>query len=816
MSFFRRKPKPPKPPTPMKDEDGYYYIEDGQDYASDEFETDSEDESYDNKDDANDDASGDNTNDTAVEQEKVVKGEAGNNAKANNESSSAVIGSGNGIDTTMNTSDAKKSAQTKESNQKSPVDNSHPTMNVNGGQLELEMDEENEQAFTESMQSQSNDATSASLNAGNAKDGAEDTQQPSSLHEKRSLLALAAEHDRVDILKAILQPNTNIDNTPLVQLLLNNRIVESPSLQFSQNDLEAVFIPPLHVAIASSSTNAASCLLRMGSNPSIRPVIPEDWKGPDWKDEKGVAVSKDGKWIVFHGKSAWELAFHSAQRGTIVKQDVGEEKKGWFGRKSSNANETPRSDNRIVIAPSKLEGIKHAFTAEALRAIGSDEVDRLAELLDSGLDTGSTERIEIGGKDLSGWCRDMDAVKCIDMLGAKYAALNDAQDDQDLVVVPVAAVAAEETFDDDDGLAYDVPNLRDLCNKLEESESLAAALSSILDNLAEEVSITQGLLMQHGDPSNTALLSQVRILKEKRAQVEDETTLWQYKMADRRAELDIVLIWWQKRGGSEDDIPGQFANYQTKQSPALDGEEELTNEEMKAKVKQASVQLSLSENKVKKLRASIADLAEESSRELEEVEELGLVGAVNLTRKLKEDVREKQEVLDYAIQQEAEVRARVYMVREMLENDGISQPVREMIQPPQAEMERINDPKQEESDDLIENVIPESPILQAMDDPNGITRNASSEESYDGDGSSDGSYSESDSYETDEDLTHSETIKQGRSNALVQWVDDEDLGLFAFKIWSLLQRMFGLSKAAIKQTAKATIEDVVNPRVMII
>ena len=39
----------------------------------------------------------------------------------------------------------------------------------------------------------------------------------------------------------------------------------------------------------------------------------------------------------------------------------------------------------VDMAPSKREGIRHAFTAESLRCIGGDEVDRLRQLLNSGM-----------------------------------------------------------------------------------------------------------------------------------------------------------------------------------------------------------------------------------------------------------------------------------------------------------------------------------------------------------------------------------------------------------------------------------------------
>ena len=76
-----------------------------------------------------------------------------------------------------------------------------------------------------------------------------------------------------------------------------------------------------------------------------------------------------------------------------------------------------RKRSPLNIAPSKLEGIRHAFTAEALRAIGSDEVDRLVQLVDAGID-GS---VEAGGKNLLGWAQEMEAAACVQMLTERWA-----------------------------------------------------------------------------------------------------------------------------------------------------------------------------------------------------------------------------------------------------------------------------------------------------------------------------------------------------------------------------------------------------------
>jgi len=125
-------------------------------------------------------------------------------------------------------------------------------------------------------------------------------------------------------------------------------------------------------------------------------------------------------------------------------------------------------------------------------------------------------------------------------------------------------------------------------------------------------------------------------------------------------------------------------------------------------------------------------------------------------------------------------------------------------------------------DTIIEVARPESPIVQEMtspdqsyDDSDASYDSIDDESYYSGESESD-----SDSYDSDEEsdeMPHSKFIKMGHSAAIVKWVDDGDLGVFTFKIWNLLQRMFGLSRKAITQTAKATVDEVINiPRVLII
>ena len=95
-----------------------------------------------------------------------------------------------------------------------------------------------------------------------------------------------------------------------------------------------------------------------------------------------------------------------------VEEEVEEEgtSRGWFGfgtpkkqgKEVDNSIEERNIDDTkagsgkqrikrklpLNIPQAKLEGIQHAFTAEALRAIGSDEVDRLAQLLNAGMEGG--------------------------------------------------------------------------------------------------------------------------------------------------------------------------------------------------------------------------------------------------------------------------------------------------------------------------------------------------------------------------------------------------------------------------------------------
>ena len=344
----------------------------------------------------------------------------------------------------------------------------------------------------------------------------EELEEVTSLHEKRSLLVLAAEHDRVDILKAILADGAEDRAT-----LLNSNI------------------PPLHISIAYGSSNAVQSLLRMGADPSVRPDVSKIKAAAEAEgEEKLVDIPNMGR---FDNLSAWELAFGKAT-DTDGEKPALKKKSSWFGGGSKTS---------IEIAPSKLEGIRHAFTAEGLRCIGSDESDRLKSLLDSGMPS----TIDIGGKHLYDWSVEMGALKCEELLrpGVAARSANTAiscegdttekqkyqeypTTDVDLAEIPAVRKRSKPGED----------SLSELVNRIDELESLAKALSSCLDNLAEEVSVCHGLLLMGGGAS--ALASHVRSLKNlkenKSAELDRLEEAWE--------NSEDELAYWVKESGAPD------------------------------------------------------------------------------------------------------------------------------------------------------------------------------------------------------------------------------------------------------------------------
>ena len=425
----------------------------------------------------------------------------------------------------------------------------------------------------------------------------EEEEEVTSFWEKQSLLVLAAEHDRVDILKAILT-----DDQDDRMALMNSGI------------------PPLHIAISFGSTNTTQSLLRMGADPSIRPNVKEIQAH---SEHSKVEIQNMGR---FDGATAWELAFGNFSYQQWQSQKSSSNGRGWSlfggGDETPNANgekkDASPQPTKIVkpvdIAPSKREGIRHAFTAESLRCTGGDDVNRLRQLLDSGM----PPSIDIGGKELYGWAVEMGALQCEELLRPVEAAKfgNDGENfvnaETKMEVtgaeinkkvdppasVPITSRVLDRSRPGDEIL---IPHL---INRLDEFESLASALSTCLDNLAEEVSVCHGLLLMGGGAS--ALASHVKSLKALKHR--------------KTEELDLTLVEWQASENELSDLvhaSGPIGEEVAKIAPAnlllqsnhrretysraesFRHSTRLSPEEEEAQKRQLTAQIAASENKVR-------------------------------------------------------------------------------------------------------------------------------------------------------------------------------------------------------------------------
>jgi len=200
-----------------------------------------------------------------------------------------------------------------------------------------------------------------------------DEDEEPTIVEKQSLLSLAAEHDRVDVINELLtisEPSLNQFEHDL--LLQGVSSVTTPNTMFLEGGrLEAIFIPPpLHVAVAHGSSNAASCLLRMREcDPSIRPQVPKQYLLGGYDDgrtspSKGSSMNmkEDRNYKKYQDMSAWELAFGGTAVTTIVgdatqveeteyKLEEEVPKRGsWFGfGSSSKIEEEPIKIESVII-----------------------------------------------------------------------------------------------------------------------------------------------------------------------------------------------------------------------------------------------------------------------------------------------------------------------------------------------------------------------------------------------------------------------------------------------------------------------------------
>ena len=756
--FFRRKEKHFK--TPIKGEDGFYYIEEGVDYNSEEYETDSDDDSED-----------DCTNDV------VVSEDASN----------------------VPSPDDYERSFDYDTNKESDTD----IQSLSGTEEQVHHDQSPIRSANASSPEALNETECVPV------EPKDDESITITLIEKRSLVYLAAQHDRVDIIKTILQPSNDSDPS-LIPRILNDQNTKGIT------DGQDVFLPPLHVAIASSSVNVATCLLRMGANPSVRPNIPEDWNGPEGCIDENGNPPFQGVDLkdLYNGKSAWEIAFPVPSEGSKNEQ----RSTGWFSSWSSSAtmNDPSNSVSTSIVDPSKLEGIKHAFTAEILRAIGSDEVKRIEELVDSGIGPQFT----IAGKDILTWSMELGANDCYNFLSSRLESNGVLQEERNSESNSstlsndnsLGSNASASNFLEKGDIVYNNETLLTLKNKIEESESLNQALSVMRDNMADELSITEGIIMQQNGHTNDILLSHVRMLKQKRAELDDEITDWESRIIDISYELDMVLGLWTNIGGLVEDA---FTKGELNSS--MTNSHDYSEEDIKLQIEETVHQLNSSQKKVKSLRESIAEMAVENAKNVAQVEELGLQGAVTLARKLKDEIREQELVLRAAKMRASDLSTQVNQVRENLERRKNPELRLEPINHERSEDNVINDKmstnvevtmisddgsshepniKHDEISDDISDVSPLNQDVSVEDSSSSSSESDSSEESFE---------------EVPGRISHSDAIRKGISTDVTSYQENERF--FRTRVWDLIKRIIGLGKAA----AQSAVEDVVNlPRVMII
>jgi hypothetical protein len=427
----------------------------------------------------------------------------------------------------------------------------------------------------------------------------EQEEEATSTAEKHSLMILAAEHDRVDILQAILS------DTSERETLLREGI-------------------PLHIAASYGSVNAVNCLMRMGADPSIRP-------NAEALQSEHVEINMKR----FDGRTAWELVFEETED-------------------SSTFGSWRRSGSSIDIPPSKKEGIRHAFTAEALRCIGADEVQRLQQLVDSGMPS----MLELGGKTLYDWAIEMQAFKCEELLRPDEAArhANGTTNSSSEEPTTTSSSVLDRPGDGE--------SLSHLANRLDELENLSRALSVSLDALAEEASVCNGLLLMGGGA--TALASHVRSLRATKERKMEELT----RLEEAWENSEDELAYWVREGGPEaEKLAAQIMFTAPQQRQGEQEDEEAEQRQLKA-------QIAASEIKVRKLRASIVDISEACTRDLKEVTSRGLTGGVKMVRGLRDEIRDIEFALGETKSAEAACRAKISLIQSKIKSGDVT-PVNE-------------------------------------------------------------------------------------------------------------------------------------------
>jgi hypothetical protein len=615
-----------------------------------------------------------------------------------------------------------------------------------------------------------------------------DDAAPQNLQDLYSLFLLAIEADRVDILQELLQSTSNTD--PGTRELLIN-----PVMTLS-NDTDAAVestycctsIPPLHIAVSYGSMNAINYLLRVGANPAVRPDVglmiqQADAAAKQVKDPNHISsvFMLDVPHIQKYDQlTAWELAFGLDSTSSAVTPEL-QKKSSWlFGNGSSS-----KSNSASSLPPLKRESIRHAFLAEAIRCISNDDIERLRQLLDAGMPSGD---VSDPSSSLLKWCTDFHAAQCLNYL---QPLLNPPSNDNPELSSPTSEgtstsasqPSARKLFLESGG-----SSLVALQNRRNELDALCRSLSLCLDNVAEEVSVGAGLLLQASGAQ--ALASHVRSVKHQRQQMLDEYERYQDAYQNSLDELVYYIQQYQNQNGMRyppvDDAPGihewwsehmgksdgpsKIVPQSTAKSPSVPSEPDaslLEDEDEQRHRQQIITQIMMCENKIRMLRAAIADLSDENVRNLEEIERRGLMGGIDYIRTLREEMREVEYLIQELKQLDVDCRTKIRTLQIQMNSSSALASNGSTVQQPVPSVDSLPPNLDTKSTTSHATKLPKDDMAPSAKVESSVSTNGG------------------------EILVDSKRIQQGQSTALV--VHGPTRGFLSLNLWQILLRIIGIS-----------------------
>jgi hypothetical protein len=306
--------------------------------------------------------------------------------------------------------------------------------------------------------------------------------------------------------------------------------------------------------------------------------------------------------------------------------------------------------------------------------------------------------------------------------------------------------------------------------------------------VAEEVSVGAGLLLQ--STGAQALASHVRTVKHQKQQLLDEYERYQDAYQNSLDELIYYIQqyqnqtgmrhppiedaqdihdWWSKHMSK--NVPLKIVPQSTATTPSVPANDDtslLEDEDEQKHRQQIITQIMMCENKIRLLRAAMADLSDENVRNLEEIERRGLMGGIDYIRTLREEMREVEFSIHELKQLDVDCRTKIRTLQiqmnasaSSLASNGSSAPK------PVASFDPL--PAKNGSETTISDT-----VRQPTDDPVPSTKAEASASTNGG-----------------EALVDSERIQKGHSSALV--VHGPTRGFLSLNLWQILLRIIGIS-----------------------